>query len=341
MIESSQLSSEALFAELEQVIEAAGKEQSARAWQTLCRAESNEDFDVALDFALEHELLPMSLANPVRGQIELAECNVSWVNPVEGSEMVWIPPGRFLVGPSKKFAESEGFFLARHPVTNGQFHQFLKATQYEPPAAHPNAENFLRHWDNGKVPVKLKNHPATFLSLIDALAYCHWAGMWLPTEWLWEKAARGSEGQTYPWGERLPYGTDYSHKPPTWYELAHTRQGETCPVGQFSHVRSPYGCEDLIGNISEWCLTTKAGLRDDENLGETPVKNSITSYLPNSDEEHDLKFTVVRGSCYLRRTLNTLPSSHRRTLSTTRRNKWVGFRPAYYPPRLTVATGSD
>lgn len=328
------LSSEELFAELEQIAEGKADQRAALAWQTLNRASTGEDFDVALDFALERELISPELANLARGRVELEEQNISWINPVEGSEMIWIPPGRFIVGDHNSVVTSEGFFLARHPVTNAQFEQFLNATNYAPPASHPQADLFLAHWNEGKIPAKKKQHPVTFVSLVDALSYCQWAGLGLPTEWLWEKAARGDDGQTFPWGGRSPFGTDFSQRPYKPYRLAHVMDDDTSPVGQYPQVRSPYGCEDLIGNVSEWCLTTRGFYRDADHLGDPPARLPIESYLPKSDSDQDVQFAAVRGACYLRTTEKTMRSFHRRNLSTTRRNKWVGFRPAYFPLRI-------
>ena len=337
------LSSEELFAELEQAADSGGDDQPAQAWQILSRAESDDDFDVALDFALEREMISMEMAGLVRGRIVLEEMHISWRNPVDGSEMVWIPPGRFVVGPLNAPAAAEGFFLARRPVMNSQFQAFLEATGYTPPEGHPDPDAFLAHWKNGKIPANKQNHPVVFVSLIDALAYCQWTGTWLPTEWLWEKAARGEEGRTYPWGESPPFGTDSSNRrQSTKGKLAHINEADTCPVGTYSKVRSPYGCEDLVGNISEWCVpsewTGRAGSAG--RPGGFPVRVPFGSFLPASDSEDDRKFTAVRGSCYLRRTQKVMSSAHRRQLSTTRRNKWVGFRPAYFPPR-TLQSAQD
>jgi serine/threonine-protein kinase len=88
------------------------------------------------------------------------------------------------------------------PVTNAQFLQFLGASGYSPPENHPEPQYFLRHWREGRIPKGMENHPAVYVSYIDALAYCRWADLTLPTEWLWEKAARGADGRRYPWGEQ-------------------------------------------------------------------------------------------------------------------------------------------
>jgi formylglycine-generating enzyme required for sulfatase activity len=159
--------------------------------------------------------------------------------------------------------------------------------------------------------------------------------MWLPTPWLWEKAARGEDGRTYPWGESPPFGTDYTKRPPKKYKLAHVSEESTAAVGQYSNVRTPYGCEDLIGNISEWCVPSEwQWYRESKSqAGEFPAKVPLERFLPASEDE--LQYTDVRGACYLRRTEKPMRAEHKRRLSTTRRNKWTGFRPAYFPPIKT------
>src|SRR5205085_2466509 len=117
---------------------------------------------------------------------------------------VWIPPGPFAVGPDRERAEAPGFSLARFPVTNAQFGRFLDKTAYQPPDGHPEPELFLAHWKGRRVPAAKQNHPVVWVSYIDALSYCRWAGLNLPTEWLWEKAARGADGRPYPWGDQPP-----------------------------------------------------------------------------------------------------------------------------------------
>jgi formylglycine-generating enzyme required for sulfatase activity len=89
------------------------------------RAQGNPDFHVVLDYATDKELvIPCGVANPKH------EPNLTWTNPLDGSEMVWIPPGKFRVGKDKTVPEMGGFSLAKHPVTNDQFAAFLEATDY-------------------------------------------------------------------------------------------------------------------------------------------------------------------------------------------------------------------
>src|SRR5262249_58787853 len=160
----------------------------------------------------------------------------------------------------KRLARSAGFSLARHPVTNTQFAKFLADSGYTPPATHPDPERFLSHWPGANLSAKLKEHPVVWVSYLDALAYCDWAGVTLPTEWLWEKAARGPDGPPFPWGETSPL-PGYGQKP----SLANVRSEGTCAVGSFPRTRTAYGCEDMVGNVSEWCR-----MIDGEDYGFVP-----------------------------------------------------------------------
>ncbi|MBY0524411.1 MAG: formylglycine-generating enzyme family protein [Gemmataceae bacterium] len=291
-----------LLAELDQLRHKTGKKQRAlRAWEIILQASSCSDFPVALDFAFEHGLVMPCEASA--GQ------NISWLNPVDGSEMIWIPPGPFLVGTQNERVSCAGFSLARFPVTNMQFKQFLDETGYQPPSDHPMPELFLRHWSDGKVPKKLEQHPVVWVSYVDALHYCRWAGLTLPTEWLWEKAARGPDGRPFPWGEGRP-ATNAR-------KLANVNSSGTCAVGSHARARTPYGCEDLIGNVSELCQTTEG---DDSAL----MPPAVVSVKLDGLSMH----VAVRGSCFLRSNPERMKSQHRRRLSVMRRNQWTGFRPA-------------
>jgi formylglycine-generating enzyme required for sulfatase activity len=315
--DTSTPSSADLLAELRQACSiVSSKERSKKAWQAFGRAFGNSDWPVLRDFALEHRLVndceEMQRLDPVHRLV--------WTNPVDGSEMVWIPAGTFYVGPKekKRLAKSGGFSLARHPVTNDQFADFLADTQYTPPTEHPDPERFVSHWQNGKVPASLQKHPVIWVSYLDALAYCDWAGVTLPTESLWEKAARGPSGPPFPWGDISPL-PEYGSKKPS---LANVNSAGTVAVGSFPRTRTAYGCEDMIGNVSEWCRP------DDDDYGDIP-EDRPEIQVPAPD---DIVYASVRGSCFLRSGRDRLPAWHRRNLSRTRRNRWVGFRPACLLP---------
>jgi serine/threonine-protein kinase len=303
-----------LLAELRELGKTTGKKRAQRAWEIIIEASANSDFGVLFDYALEQELV-QECDNEGALPDGQPIYNARWTNPVDGSEMIWIPPGPFVVGPEKKPARCDGFSLARHPVTNAQFQTFLQDSKYQPPSDHPNNELFLSHWRNGKPPKGKENHPVVWVSLIDALSYCQWAGLMLPTEWLWEKAARGPEGRVYPWGD-----DSFVRLKPA---IANVQSDGTVPVGKYPRARTPYGCEDMLGNVSEWCLPSK-----NDNPGFMPGWVSDIEALLDDEEPH----APVRGACFLRNVQSRMASSHRRQLAKTRRNQWVGFRPACLVP---------
>ncbi len=310
-----------LLAELDRARhESSRAKRSARAWRVISRAYGHPDWPLLMDFALEHGLV-RACADDGRRAKRGAECRaLTWVNPMDDSEMVWIPRGPFFIGPQQhhRQAHSEGFSLARHPVTNAQFAHFLEETGYTPPAGHPEPDLFLAHWERGTVPQALAQHPVVWVSYLDALAYCDWAGLTLPTEWLWEKAARGPDGPPFPWGEASPRPWD--GRPST---LANVRSEGTKAVGSYAQTRTAFGCEDMIGNVSEWCRMTA-----DDHDGRLPEQRPDAG-IPGPGAP---RYAAVRGSCFLRSSRDRMPAWHRRRLSVTRRNRWVGFRPACFLP---------
>jgi len=309
---ASYISTDELFAELEQA--GALKDPTERAQavlDTVSRAASSDDYNVALDYVLDHELAPAAEVFQLRLQRMTNDQKRFWTNETDGSQMMWIPPGPFFCGAEP--AKCDGYYLARHPVTNGQFYAFMQATGYDPAANGQENEKFLRHWTKAKEPVNgSQQQPVVYVSFYDALHYCNWAQLELPTHWLWEKAARGSEGRTFPWG-------DNSAK---IKKLAQVQSSKLANVGSYSHVRTPYGCEDLIGNVSEWCH-----VNDSTDYGAFP--KATPNHLTGGTGENHL--VELRGSAFLRRSSLRMSAQHRRRLGATRRNQWVGFRPAFFP----------
>lgn len=307
----------ALVAMNQLLAEPVSDDRGRAAWPLLVGAIGNPDFYAILDFAMEH-----GLAAGFDGGDPLTDPNPTWINPADGSEMVWIPPGRFVVGDDARPADCPGFSLARYPVTNAQFARFVAATGYTPPP-DPDPDpgdddpydngDFLDHWSNGKPAKGKANHPVVFVSYLDALAYCAWAGLTLPGEFLWEKAARGPDGRAYPWGDGFP-GRG---------KVAHVRAAAPCPVDDFGEVRSPYGCAQMIGNVSEWCQP-----------GDPADPGAVPPHAPEVREStaEEPVYGAVRGSAFMRVNPRLMRSAHRRKLVTHRRNAWVGFRPALFLP---------
>ncbi len=179
--------------------------------------------------------------------------------------MVLIPEGPFLMGtseaearhwaklagydPSWILSESpqrevvlKAYFLDKYPVTNRQYAEFVKATGHAPP----------QHWRGKTPPARLLEHPVVFVSREDARAYVAWCGKRLPTEAEWEKAARGTDGRTFPWGN------DFDPARCCWHRNAALGR-TTCRVDAHPAGASPWGVMDMVGNVLEWCNDAPPG----------------------------------------------------------------------------------
>lgn len=190
--------------------------------------------------ALEHSVqgLESALARVYAGgTAEVA--SVSGSAPESLLEWKEIPAGRFQFGRNRDIMDLPGFEISRTPVTNAQFHAFVKATGYE-------AQGGWRPPADGQYPPgeeSLGQHPVVNVTFHDAEAFARWAGCRLPSEAEWEKAARGTDGRQYPWGDR-------------WQpELVNHEGSGTSPVGRTPEAASPYGVEDLVGNVLEYVDT--------------------------------------------------------------------------------------
>ncbi len=158
----------------------------------------------------------------------------------DGTELMKVPAGDFRMGsnsgpeasrPERKvFLES--FYIDLTEVTNAQYDQFCRAT------GRPLPVNIRQG-----IPPGFENHPVNNVTWDDADAYCRWAGRRLPTEAEWEKAARGQDGRTYPWGNGWDERLSNNRTNP---------RDSTMPVGSYPRGASPYGALDLAGNVWEW-----------------------------------------------------------------------------------------
>lgn len=168
---------------------------------------------------------------------------------IDGKEMVLVPGGEFLFGEDKIKWYLPPFWIDKTPVTQAEYKRFLDANPEHrvPSRSETWAQSY--NWDQTRrtYPSGKAQHPVVLVTWYDAVAYAEWVGKRLPTEHEWEKAARGTDGRAYPWGN-------------DWCEnhanTAESKIGGTSAVGQFSpQGDSPYGCIDMSGNVWEWTST--------------------------------------------------------------------------------------
>lgn len=218
--------------------------------------------------------------------------------------MVLIPAGEFTMGsdqgverpPHQVFVEA--FEIDIFEVTNEEFERFVTATGYETEADKGGESQTWRSYAEGK-----PKHPVVKVSWNDAEAYCQWADKRLPTEAEWEKAARGTEGYIYPWGNE-------------WDSTkANAKEGGhrgTTIVGSFPEGASPYGVMDMAGNVAEWT---------------TSWFDAYPGY-PGGDNEAQYfgeEYRVIRGGGWFS-AAEQVRTTERSCSSEDLRNDDVGFR---------------
>ena len=228
----------------------------------------------------------------------------------DGAPMVLVPAGEFTMGSDEGDDDEQPvhrvyldhFYLDTFEVTNGRFAKFVAAIQSEPPWGFADQAT----------PVVYAEQPVRWVNWLEATGYCLWAGKRLPTEAEWEKAARGTEGRVYPWG----------NEPPT---AAHAvfglKEGDetVALVGDHPLGRSPAGIHDLAGNLYEWV----SDWYDDAFYATPPTRN------PRGPVEGTTK--GQRGGSYINSPYR-LRSAFRTKADPTEHDPHVGFRCAQDTP---------
>jgi formylglycine-generating enzyme required for sulfatase activity/uncharacterized caspase-like protein len=213
----------------------------------------------------------------------------------DGAEMVLVPAGEFTMGSNEYDDEKpprrvylDAFHIDKYEVTNALYRRFVSATSRGAPG----------YWNDARF--NGDPQPVVGVSWHDAAAYCGWAGKRLPTEAEWEKAARGTDGRRYPWGEQ-------------WDASRANSGGKPVSVGSYPGGVSPYGAHDMAGNVWEWV----ADWYEAAYYQRSPERNPKG---PDSGQ-----YRVVRGGSWDFSPIG-LRASYRNYGTPDRRFSLVGFR---------------
>jgi len=197
------------------------------------------------------------------------------------SDMVLIPEGEFVMGSDqndgrigfevgvdsmpKHRVSVKPYWIDRYEVSIGPYRKFVRATGREVPSIWKDYKEF-------GYPAPADDHPVIDVNFYDAEAYCQWVGKRLPTEEEWEKAARGTDGRIWPWGNQLDLKR---------LNTEDSKRNWTTPVGSFPGGASSYGVHDMAGNAMEWT-------------------SSILQSYPGAPKmiAPDKKFRILRGGSW-------------------------------------------
>ncbi len=170
-----------------------------------------------------------------------------WINPKDGSELIYVPAGTFQMGDKDQISNQprqvslDGYWIYKNVITVKMYKKFCSDSSHSMPTAPSWG------W--------IDDHPIVNVPVIDAEAYCKWAGIRLPTEEEWEKAAawdyRNNRKLLFPWGDVFDGNKCWSS--------VDSKKARTNPAGVIRSGKSPYGLLDMAGNVWQWTRSNYGG----------------------------------------------------------------------------------
>jgi formylglycine-generating enzyme required for sulfatase activity len=252
------------------------------------------------------------------------------VSDIDGMVMVYVPEGKFVMGSENPELEGsspvhtvylDSFWIDQTEVTNGMYQECVEAGGCKPPR---NVGSYTRDFYYGNP--DYVDYPVIFVDWFSATDYCTWAGRRLPTEAEWEKAARGTNGAKFPWGNGGISGNLLNfadrNSDVAWADQSiDDGYADTAPVGSYPDGTSPYGVLNMAGNVNEWV----ADWYDGDYYGISPEANPTGPTLGTPENRR-----VFRGVSFIDIGF-AAESALRRRHSPSDASKTGGFRCAASP----------
>jgi hypothetical protein len=181
--------------------------------------------------------------------------------------------------------------IGRYPVTNAQYARFLADNPDVPVPYVDEPWAQVYNWDPEQrtYPEGKGNSPVVLVTWDEAVAYCSWSGGRLPTQEEWERAARGTDGRAYPWGDTFD---------PTWANTRESGLGSPTPVGVYPEGESAEGLLDMAGNVWEWTssdynLQTKVIRGGAWNFPAESARTFVSERSRPTNRSHAISFRVA------------------------------------------------
>ncbi len=225
-------------------------------------------------------LVPPGSATPTPAVLPTPGIGSTMYSKNDGMTLFYVPAGEFRMGsengkPNEKPVHTvylDAFWMDQTEVTNRQYAVCVSANKCDPPS-FTGSRTRSSYYGNSE----FDKFPVIYVDWKQANAYCSWAGRRLPTEAEWEKAARGTDGRTYPWGSDAPNKNLLNYN---------SNVGDTTAVANYQNGVSPYGAHDMAGNVMEWV---------NDRYSETYYQGSPSSN-PEGPDAGDVR--VIRGGSW-------------------------------------------
>jgi serine/threonine protein kinase len=233
----------------------------------------------------------VSLRRPSPQKHEVTAHQLAPVLEDAHGRMLLVPTGKFLFNSVDDHTPREvdlpAYYIDETEVSNAEYRRFCEATGHTPPTTTEYTAE--------------PNYPVSNVSYSDAAAYAAWAGKRLPTEEEWEKAARGTDGRIYPWGNE-PWTSGIPDK--------------LQPVDSLASRKSPFGAYNMAGNVSEWTSSQYNPSATD--------RNAMNRLLHNTSYSNDWR--IVKGGSFEPGSREGFDASKQSPLPIDARSPWIGFR---------------